>query len=188
MYSFGADDGRSSIRHIPCVSSLCAVARRCSIPYNPCIDFVGAGGRTCLLFAFLLSCSGLAAPPSQPRQHGISMRGDFRSLACIKPPRNIGSDGFNIFQIPCTRLPQLLTSWALVCSLRCRFIAESLLSGPARCRIGTVPWICALSPVERFHQNRGLYSVLLCQRILNLGSRNRQPDSMRHCAKLPPRV
>ena len=98
----------------------------------------------------------------------VSMRGDSRSLACIQPPGKVGSHGFNFCRIPCTRFPQLLTSWALVCSLRCRFIAASLLSGPARFRVDTVPWLCALSlnTSIRIRVWRALYSVLLGQRDL----------------------
>ena len=76
----------------------------------------------------------------------VFMPGDSRYLDCIKPPGKVGSDGFNFCRLPCTGLPQLLMSRALVCSLRCRFIAASLLSGPARFRDDRVPWRCALFP------------------------------------------
>ena len=79
---------------------------------------------------------------------GVSMRAHSRWLACIKPPGKVGSNGFNFCRLLCTRLPQLLTAWALVCSLRCRFIAASLLSGPARFRVDTVSWLCILSPLN----------------------------------------
>ena len=78
----------------------------------------------------------------------VSMPGDARKLACIKPPGNVGSNGFNFCRVLCTGLPHLLTSWAFVCSLRCRFIAASLLSDPARFRVDTVSWLSALSPLN----------------------------------------
>ena len=91
--------------------------------------------------SFLLSFgrSPTAASPS-----GVSMRGDSRYPACIKPPGNVGTDGFNFCRVLCKDLPQLLTSWTLVCSLRSRFVTASVLSGPARFR---VLWLCALSPL-----------------------------------------
>ena len=69
-----------------------------------------------------------------------------RLLACTKSPGKVSSDGFNVCRFLCTGFPRLLTSWALVCSLRCLFVVASVLSGPARFRIDTVLWSCALSP------------------------------------------
>ena len=109
---------------------------------------------------FLLSCG---RSPTADSSTCASMRGDSRYLACIKPPGKVGSDGFNFCRVFCTGLPQLLTSWALVCSLRGLFIAASLLSDPARFRVDTVPWLCALSPLNTSIGIvwRSLYSVLL---------------------------
>ena len=92
-------------------------------------------------FLLLVARSPIVALPT-----GVLMRGGSRWLACIKPPGNVGSDGFSFCRVPCTGLPQLLMSWTLVCSLRCRFIAPSLLSGLARFSVDTVPWLGALSP------------------------------------------
>ena len=78
----------------------------------------------------------------------ISMPGDSTLLACTKPPGKVSSDGFNVCRFLCTGFPRLLTSWALVCSLRCLFVVASVLSGPARFRIDTVLWSCALSPLN----------------------------------------
>ena len=44
----------------------------------------------------------------------VFMPGDSRYLACIKPPGKVGSDGFSFCRLPCTGLPQLLMSCALV--------------------------------------------------------------------------
>ena len=95
--------------------------------------------------SFLLSFgpSPIAVSPT-----AVFMPGDSRYLACIKPPGKVGSDGFNFCRLLCTGLSQLLTSWALVKSLRCRFIAASLPSGPARFRVDTVSWLCILSPLN----------------------------------------
>ena len=95
--------------------------------------------------SFLLSFgpSPIAVSPT-----AVFMPGDSRYLACIKPPGKVGSNGFNFCRVLCTEVPPLLTSWAFVCSLRCRFIAASLLSGPARFRVDTVSWLCALSPLN----------------------------------------
>ena len=95
--------------------------------------------------SFLLS---FGPSPITVSPTAVFMPGDSRYLACIKPPGKVGSDGFNFCRLLCTGLPQLLTSWALVKSLRCRFIAASLLSGPARFRDDTVLWRCALSPLK----------------------------------------
>ena len=116
-------------------------------------------------FSFLLL---FGRSPAAPSPTCGSTRGDSRSLACIKPPGNVVTDGFNFCRVLCTGSPQLLTSWALTCSLRCRFIAASQLSGPARFRVDTVPWLCALSPLDTSIGRvwRSLYSVLLGQRVL----------------------
>ena len=93
-------------------------------------------------FLLLVARSLIAASPT-----GVSMRGDSRWLACIRPPGNVGSDGFSFCRFPCTGLPQLLMPCTLVCSLRCRFIAPSLMSGLARFSVAdTVPWLGALPP------------------------------------------
>ena len=92
-------------------------------------------------FLLLVARSPTVASPT-----GVLMRGDSRWLACISPPGNVVSDGFSFCRLPCTGLPQLLMSCTLVCSLRCRFIAPSLLSGLARFSVDTVPWLSALSP------------------------------------------
>ena len=92
-------------------------------------------------FLLLVARSPVVASPA-----GVLMRGDSRWLACISPPGNVGSDGFSFCRLPCTGLPQLLMSCTLVCSVRCRFIAPSLLSGLARFSVDTVPWLGALSP------------------------------------------
>ena len=39
----------------------------------------------------------------------VSVRADFRHLACTKPPGKVGCDGFNFCRIPFTRSPILLT-------------------------------------------------------------------------------
>ena len=127
-------------------------SRRCSIPCTPGIDFVGAGGRTCLPFAFLLSCSGLAAPHfSLANMHLLARRSQITRLH--QATRYRRQRRFQLFPHVCTGSSQLLTSFSLACSsLRCRFIAASPLSGPVagptRCRIGTVPWLCAVSPLN----------------------------------------
>ena len=97
-------------------------------------------------FLLLVARSPIVASPTVALSTGVFMRGDSRWLACISPPGNVGSDGFSFCRLPCTGLPQLLMSWTLVCSLRCRFIAPSLLSGLARFSVDTVPWLGALSP------------------------------------------
>ena len=95
--------------------------------------------------SFLLS---FVCSPTAPSPTCVSVRGDSRYLACTKPPGKDGSDGFNFCRDPRTESPQLLTSWTLVCSLRCRFIAASLVSWPARFRVDTAPWLCTLAPLN----------------------------------------
>jgi len=122
---------------------------------------------------FLLSfvCSPTAASSTC-----VSVRGDSRYLACTKPAGKVGSDGFNFCRVRCTDSPQLLTSWTLVCSLRCRFIAASLVSGPARFRVDTAPWLCVLSPLNTSIGIR--VCTASCFVNESWGARARQPDSM----------
>ena len=114
--------------------------------------------------------------PIAPSPTCVSVRGDSRYPACPKPPGKIGRDGFNFCRMPCSRLPHLLTSWALVCSVRCRFIAASLVSGPARFRVGTVPWLCALSTLNTSIRIR--VCTASCSVNESWSPRTRQPDSM----------
>ena len=115
---------------IPCICSLFADARRCSIPCTPCIGSVYAGARRCSI-------------PRIPSIHSFGAVARRCSIPCI-PCIGSLSAGAGRCSIPHTPCIRFLRGGADRCSIPHTPCIRSLCAGARRCSIPRIPCICSL--------------------------------------------